>query len=129
MWLIALIYGLITSFNGLSLEEFGVLSVLMGISLLVDYFSGVLGAKIGGASMRSLGLGFLGLMLGLLLFPPLGGVIGLFVGILASELNAYKDRSKAIRAATGGVVGVLAGAITNLVVGIGFIVYFVMVAA
>lgn len=125
MWLVALIFGMVTRFSELTLPEFGMLSALAALSLAVDYFSGVLGAKLGGASMRSLSLGLGGLMLGIFLLPPFGGIVGLFLGILIGEIREAGDRNKAIKAATGGLIGVVAGSITNLAIGIWFIGYFV----
>lgn len=124
MWILAFVYGAIGGFTDLSLAEFSVLSILMGSSLLVDYFSGFLGAKLGGASLRSLGIGMIGLLIGMVLLPPLGGIIGLFLGILISEVRNYQDPHKALRAATGGVIGSLTGILVNLGIGIGFIVLF-----
>lgn len=126
MWILALVYGFVNGFSDLSLSEFSVLSVLMGSSLLVDYFSGFLGAKLGGASLRSLGIGMIGLLIGMVLLPPLGGIVGLFLGILISEVRNYQDPHKALRAATGGVIGSLAGILVNLGIGIGFIVLFLL---
>lgn len=124
MWILALLYGAVGRFSDLSLAEFGILSVLMGSSILVDYLSGLLGAKLGGASLRSLGIGMLGLLVGMVILPPLGGLVGMFLGVLASEIYNYQDPHKALRAASGGVIGSLVGILTNLGIGIGFIALF-----
>lgn len=128
MLLVSLIFGLASDFNELTTNEFGILAGIAALTMVVDYFSGILGAKLGGASMRSLALGMAGLLIGLLLLPPFGGIVGLFTGILWNEIRSYGDRSKAVKAATGGVMGVVGGMVVNLVIGICFIVYFVAAA-
>jgi uncharacterized protein YqgC (DUF456 family) len=126
IWFVSLIFGLSTGFANLTLAEFGGLSILFGISIVIDYLSGILGAKFGGASLKSLGAGAVGLLLGILLFPPLGGIIGMFLGIFITEIGTYQDHTKAIRAASGGVIGSLVGMFINLGLGLWFITAFLL---
>lgn len=129
MLLVSLIYGVVTDFSRLTTNEFGILAALTALTMVVDYFSGILGAKLGGASMRSLALGMAGLMIGMLILPPFGGIIGLFLGILWNEIRSYGNRDKAIKAAAGGVLGAVVGIGINLTIGLGFLVYFIIHAS
>jgi uncharacterized protein YqgC (DUF456 family) len=126
MFLIALIFALITKFSILTGIELGYLAIIVGISILVDYFSGILGAKFGGASGKSLLIGMAGFLLGILLFPPLGGLVGMFIGIVASEIYFFGKTRTAVKAASGGVLGTIAGIALNLIAGLIFIILFLV---
>src|SRR3989344_4520109 len=90
-------------------------SLVSTLSLLVDLFSGALGAKYGGASLRSIGLGIGGAIIGMIIFPPFGAILGLFVAVLLSEYFRNGDSRQAIRAAAFGALGTVAGLIINIV--------------
>lgn len=128
MFVIALVFGSIDTFNHLRGWELGILGGVAGLSLVVDYSAGVLGAKWGGASKQALGYGFIGLIAGLILFPPFGGIVGLFGGILLAEMRQHKDKKRAVKAASGGVIGSVAGMAINLVLALIFIVCFTVFA-
>ena len=128
MWIVALVFGVTTQFAALTGFEFGILSIVAGVSIVVDYLSGALGARIGGASLRSLITGAIGLIIGSLILPPIGGIIGMFIGVFVSEGLRLKTYSQAARAALGGVLGVFTGSLINFCVGIAFIVLFLLYA-
>ncbi len=129
MFIVALIFGYIDNFFSLNSTELLTLGALGLLSLLVDYSSGVLGAKYGGANTRSLGFGLLGLFIGIALFPPIGGIVGLFVGIFLAEYYRHQNRKRAIKAASGGLIGSLVGIAINLAIAVtffGLFLYFVL---
>jgi uncharacterized protein YqgC (DUF456 family) len=129
MWLVALIYGFATSFSLLSLNELGILTAITLLSILVDFLSGFLGAKFSGASAKALTWGIIGFILGFLLLPPLGGFLGMFAGVLAGELYLGALQDRALRAATGSLIGTVAGMVINLILAlvfIGLFLYFVL---
>ncbi|MFA5270124.1 MAG: DUF456 domain-containing protein [Patescibacteria group bacterium] len=128
MFVIALICAIITKFTVLSGIEIGYLAGLMILSLLVDFLSGMLGAKMGGASGKSLLIGMVGLLLGTLLLPPFGGILGMFIGVVAGEIYFFGKTKAAIKAATGSVLGALTGAVINLIVGLVFVGLFFVFA-
>lgn len=125
MFVVALIYGAIGRFAHLTGQEILILGGLAAASLTVDYLSGLLGAKYGGASSKSLAGGLVGLLIGLFLLPPIGSIIGLFLGIYLSEMYLRRSRQQAIRAATAGLLGSLAGIVINLVLALIFIGLFI----
>src|SRR6187549_307026 len=57
MFAIVLLFGLIDHFQHLRLFELGILAALAAGSILIDYLSGMIGARFGGASAKSLGAG------------------------------------------------------------------------
>jgi len=129
MFGVALVYGIFNDFSSLKLYELVILLALAIISLAIDYFSGAIGAKYGGASPRSTLYAIIGLIIGLLLFPPFGGMIGLFAAILLSEyFFQKKTKAKSIKAATSGLLGSLLGIVLNLIIGLIFIALFLIFA-
>ncbi len=129
MFVVALIYAIVDKFTRLSSQELMILGGITVASLIIDYLSGVLGAKFGGASKKAILYGTIGLILGLVFFPPLGSIIGLFLGVFIVELSEQKDRAKAIKAATGSLLGSLAGIAINIVLALiffGLFLFFVL---
>jgi uncharacterized protein YqgC (DUF456 family) len=126
MFVIALIFGFIDKFTHLTVVNIIVLALITLVSLLVDYFSGILGAKYGGAAKQSMVFGMVGFLIGIIMFPPFGGFAGLFLGVLIAELIYFNDHIKAIKAATGGLLGTLFGMIINLLLSISFLGLFIL---
>jgi uncharacterized protein len=81
---ISLIYGIYDGFIHLTLGNLAVLATIVVISMIADLSSGLLGARWGGASKKSILWGILGMILGFVIIPIpfIGGMIGLFMGIL-----------------------------------------------
>jgi hypothetical protein len=128
MFIISLIYGFVDKFQHLQLWELGVLAGVALLSIINDYLSGLLGAKYGGAAQKSMLLGIVGMIIGLILFPPFGGLVGVFVGILIAEFIRHGNSDKAVRAATGGLVGSIIGMAVTLVLAIVFLFIFTIFA-
>jgi uncharacterized protein YqgC (DUF456 family) len=129
MFAATLIFLIFDKFDHLTILNLVVFLLIALASITVDYFSGIIGAKYGGAGRNSLIIGLLGLILGILLYPPFGGIAGLFTGIMVAEIIQYKDHKKAIKAATGGVAGVVLGTVVNFILAILFLVLFIIFAA
>lgn len=123
MFLVALGYASLGGFGRLTGIELAWLAVVVGLSLIVDYGSGLLGARWGGASPRALTAGVVGLLIGTFLLPPFGGLLGLFFAVLLVEVRS-KETKQAWRAATGSLAGTLAGIVVNLILGLVFIGLF-----
>src|SRR3989338_1034884 len=82
------------------LAIFAVLACIFGVSILVDWSAGLLGAKLGGAAWKSVAFGALGAFVGFLIVPPLGVLPGLFAGVLCGELQSRRSAPAALRAAS-----------------------------
>jgi uncharacterized protein YqgC (DUF456 family) len=128
MFLVAIGYAALRGFYHIAGAELWILAGLALASIVVDYLSGTLGARLAGASAKSLSIGLLGLLVGLFILPPLGGVIGLFVGIFLAEFMRHRNQHQALRAATGGLIGSVAGIILNLILALTFMVLFILFA-
>ncbi len=127
IFLMTLLYGFITKFDELKPWHIVVFAGIAILSVLIDYFSGLIGAKLGGASKKSLLFGVIGLVIGLIIFPPFGAFLGLFVGVFIAELVQFKDHIKALRAASFSLAATVAGAVTNIFLAIGLLVAFLII--
>jgi len=125
---ISLAFGLIDHFEHLKLWEWGILCGVALVMIIIDYASGLFGAKLAGASKKSVFWGIGGLILGLILFPPFGSLIGLFLGVLAAELFYFREYKKALKAASGSLLGTLTGTAINLVLALVFLGLFIAFA-
>ena len=86
--------------------------IMGGLTVLVtilDYIVPVAGAKKYGASKWGVWGSLVGLLVGFFVFPPFGMFVGGFVGAVAGELLAGRERGKALRAGWGAFVGNLVG--------------------
>jgi len=130
MLTIALIFGVIDDFIHLTLTNLAVLALLMIVAMIIDLSSGLLGARWGGASIKSLWYGFLGLVVGTIAIPipVVGSLAGLFLGILIAEWYRTRDMKKAQKAALGGFAGSLVGMAINVTAALAFIISFVVFA-
>jgi uncharacterized protein len=125
MFLVSLVFALVDGFVHINKIELMVLLGIYLVSFCVDVFSGVVGAKYGGASLRSFGYGILGAIVGTLALPPLGGLIGLFAGLFFSEIARHRSGKDAARAASYGVLGVVAGLFINIILAVVFFGTFI----
>ncbi|MBN1266176.1 MAG: DUF456 domain-containing protein [Anaerolineales bacterium] len=104
IWLAALGYGLIVGWGTWGGWIFAGITLMAVIAIASDFWASGVGAKVGGASMRSI---LIGIVLGLigLIFTPIGAVVGFLAGVFISEYVRLQDAEKALR----GVLGVSIG--------------------
>ena len=77
------------------LITFAVLTIIVS---LIDYFLPLLGAKLYGISRSGIWGTIIGMILGIIFFPPWGMVLGMFIGAILGELKAGKENSAALKA-------------------------------
>ena len=109
---------------------------VLGVTLLVvvvisilDYVFPGKGTKYFGGSKYGVWGTNIGLVIGLF-FPPLGFVIGPFLGALLGELIYANDGNRALKAALGSFLGLLASTFIKVVVSLVllFVFFFVFIA-
>lgn len=123
MFLVTLLFVVVDGTSRLLPVNLLVLFMIAAASVVTDYAGGTIGAKFSGATGKSMLYGLLGMIVGLILLPPFGGLLGLFVAVLISETKQgnYKN---ALRAASGSIIGAVAGIGVNLILAVLYIVLF-----
>ena len=94
-----------------------VLGFLMLLSFLIDYVASLLGAKKCGASWRGVIGAFVGIVGGLVIFPPLGLIIGPFVGAMGFEWAFGRETRDAAKAGFGAALGMMLGMVGSAMCG------------
>lgn len=111
------------SFGWPAMVVLGVLTVLVTV---LDLVVPAWGAKRYGASRSGVWLSVLGMLVGMLFFPPFGMIVGAFAGALAGELLVGKREGEAAKAAWGVFVGTMAGIGLKLAVSMAIAVIYVI---
>ncbi|MCX8161266.1 MAG: DUF456 domain-containing protein [Candidatus Saccharicenans sp.] len=92
--------------------------VLVGLTLvtvILDYVLPITGARKYGSTKWGTWGAFLGMLLGVFFFPPLGLIFGAFIGAVIGELLAGKKDREAMRAGWGVFVGYFISMLLKLV--------------
>lgn len=126
--ILSVIFGFIDGFQLVTLQDFYILAAILFTAIVVDFVAGFIGAKVGGAKMKSIAFGALGLVIGTIAIPipPLGSMIGFFLGIFLSEYFQNRHHAdRALKAALSGLIGTLIGTTFNVLAAILFVVLFI----
>ncbi len=102
-----------------------ILVVLTALTFAVDYVASLLGAGRMGASRAGLVGAAVGTFAGVFFFP-VGLLLGPFLGAVIGELMTRSDALRAGKVGVGAVVGVLLGAVGNLVITLSMIGVFLI---
>ena len=107
---------------GLSvLITFGLLTFLVA---LLDYILPLAGAKKYGASRTGIIFAVMGMMVGMIFFPPFGIFFGLLIGAFVGELIAGKSQSQAFKAGIATFLGSLTSMVVKLMLAVVMTVYY-----
>ncbi|MFC1789703.1 DUF456 domain-containing protein [Patescibacteria group bacterium] len=124
-WLGLFLFAILTEFQKISANTILIFFGLTILTLILDLFLPILGAKRFKASKQGMFGAFLGLILGILIFNFWGILIGPLLGALIGELVAKKDSTQAAKSAFGAFIGFLTGVLIKVVfifIMIGFLV-------
>ena len=89
MWVIVFVYALVDGFTAVSATAVIVISLIALITGTSDIWLTLVGAKKGGASIKSLLIGTAGAIVGSFLFPVVGTIIGYIAGLFLGEYSSY----------------------------------------
>jgi uncharacterized protein YqgC (DUF456 family) len=95
----------------------GFLLAMASLTILVtalDYIVPAVGARKFGAGKAGFWGAVAGMILGLLFMPPLGLILGAFLGAIVGEMLAGKQTQEALRAGWGVFMGVMTGMLLKL---------------
>jgi uncharacterized protein len=108
--------GWLTGFERIDVATIVWVAVLTALAQGFDVLGNVVGAKRFGAGRAGLWGGAVGSVVGLILLPPWGFLIGAFAGATGFEALAGRSLPDAWRAGVGALLGTLAGVGGKLVV-------------
>ena len=109
---------------GFSLQILIVFGVLTFLVLLLDYILPLAGAKKYGASRIGVWGAAIGMLIGIVFFPPFGIIFGLLVGAFTGEMIAGKDQSQALRSSFATFLGTLTSMVVRFILSIIMAIYF-----
>lgn len=105
MWLAALVYLVVTGIDLSGGILFGIITILTIIGGLMDNIMMGANARGSGASWLSIGVALVGVIIGSILLPPLGGLLFGMAGIFLVEYFRIKDWRKALESTKGLALG------------------------
>ena len=105
-----------TDYADFQIKTLVIYSCLIIAVTVLDYILPAIGTRKFGGTKRGMWGAALGLFAGLILFPPLGFVIGAFAGAFAAELTGGMHPGPAVKAAAGSLMGLLAGTAAKVVI-------------
>lgn len=108
------------NFSSKFLIWWGIITLIVAI---LDYAIPIWGTKFFGGTKFGIWGSMAGLLAGLF-FPPVGVIIGPFVGAVAGEMVAG-NKKNAIKAGIGSFIGFLAGTLVKLLVSLIMLYYFI----
>ena len=101
--------------GGVGWEWVAVLTAFGLLALGLDYLATLLGAKKLGATWKGMVGALLGLVAGLFVFPPIGLIVGPFIGAMGFEWAFGRRVPEAAKAGVGAVIGMALGVVGKLI--------------
>lgn len=127
MFIATLVYAFVDDFTNMDPWHLWIFGGMTVAALIVDWTAGLLGAKFGGAARKSLLAGLLGMIIGFFAFPPLGIIVGLFLGIFIAEVARHRTGEQALKSATSSLIATVGGVAVNVVLAFAYVITFAVI--
>lgn len=114
LWAGVVVYAWATQFTQVSMTTVILTGVVTLVAMLVDFLSGVLGAKAYGASWYGVCGAVGGGLVGMVVLNVFGLMIGTVVGAFVGEYLRWRTLAPAVRASVGTIVGLIVNSIAQL---------------
>ncbi len=114
--------------GGVGWSWVAVLMIFGLLALGLDYLATLLGAKKLGATWKGMVGAVLGVIVGVFVFPPIGLVVGPFVGAMGFEWAFGRKAPEAAKAGMGAVIGMALGVVGKLVCSVVMVSLFAFAA-
>jgi uncharacterized protein YqgC (DUF456 family) len=120
-------YGWYEGFHQVTGSYLAVLGALTVLSVAVDYLASAYGTRRFGSTQYGTWGAIIGALIGIFIIPPIGILVGPWLGAVAAELLAGQATQDALRAGTGALVGMLSGMAVKLLIAISMLISFIVV--
>lgn len=125
VWAGLFIYALTTDFSDISTTTIIVFLILSALSMLFDAIAPLIGAKKYKASKFGIIGTFVGFIIGIFTFGPVGIILGPLLGAFVGELLSAKRPDQAFGSALGAFVGFIFGTLVKMVIAFTMIGFFI----
>lgn len=121
-----LVYGLLTSWQPYGAGTMIFWGAVTAATLVLDFLGPMLGARRSSSSILGIWGSFVGGIIGLMLSGLPGLIAGTFAGAVVGEIMARRPTGEALRAGRGALIGLLAGSLLKVVVGVIMVGAFIL---
>ncbi len=104
----------LSDFTIIGTVDLAIVIALTVLSIILDYFAAMIGAKKFGAQKAGIIGSIVGSIIGLVFFPPFGFLLGALLGAVIAELLNGREISEALNAGFGVLVGTLSGMLAKV---------------
>ena len=123
---VIVLYGIYDGFTHITAGYLVTLGIFTAVSLLVDQLSMILGMKVFQSDNRAIIGSTIGGILGLFIWPPFGMLLFCFLGAFAVEYYLHRDSDQALHSSVGALLGFLSGTVFKVLIGVIFLVSFLI---
>jgi len=114
-----------TSYHPFTARFLVIWALVTAAVFVLDYVVPAYGTKVFGGTKKGQWGALIGVFIGIFFFPPIGLIVGPFLGALVGEMLAGKQSGEAFKAAIGSFIGFLAGTFMKLALSLVFVYYFI----
>lgn len=129
IWLGALLYSLLTGFDGLSWPWLLLFTALTAASVAFDFLASLWITRKMGSSRWGAAGALLGTLLGILFLGAWGALLGGVGGAVLTEFSVQRSWRQAMRSGGGAFIGFLVAMAADLTAGITIVAIFLLVAS